>query len=147
MAMGIRKTGDFCWINMLTPRPAEAMEFFGRVLGWTYFEKLGRQKVLQVQSGVDPPKKVALGERAAMVDGADYIAFGSFFPSTIKPDAVRTTPALLTVAKARWNVPVVAIGGVDASNAGACIRAGAFGVAAIRAATDPELRAAVDAAL
>ena len=30
---------------------------------------------MQVQSGVDPPKKVALGERAAMVDGADYIAF------------------------------------------------------------------------
>jgi len=30
--------------------------------------------VMQVQSGVDPPKKVALGERAAMVDGADYIA-------------------------------------------------------------------------
>ena len=29
---------------------------------------------MQVQSGVDPPKKVALGERAAMVDGADYIA-------------------------------------------------------------------------
>jgi thiamine monophosphate synthase len=44
-------------------------------------------------------------------------------------------------------VPVVAIGGVDASNAGVCIRAGASGVAAIRAATDPELRAAVDAVL
>ena len=44
-------------------------------------------------------------------------------------------------------VPVVAIGGVDASNAAACIRAGAAGVAAIRAATDPQLRAAVDAAL
>ena len=45
-----------------------------RDLGWDYFEKLARQKVMQVQSGVDPPKKVALGERAAMVDGADYIA-------------------------------------------------------------------------
>jgi iron(III) transport system substrate-binding protein len=45
-----------------------------RDLGWGYFERLAKQKVLQVQSGVDPPKKVALGERAAMVDGADYIA-------------------------------------------------------------------------
>ena len=45
-----------------------------RELGWDYFEKLAKQKVMQVQSGVDPPKKVALGERAAMVDGADYIA-------------------------------------------------------------------------
>ena len=38
MATGIRKAGDFCWINMLTPQPAEAMEFFAKVLGWTYFE-------------------------------------------------------------------------------------------------------------
>src|SRR5262245_30445294 len=45
-----------------------------RDLGWDYFEKLAKQKVMQVQSGVDPPKKVALGERSAMVDGADYIA-------------------------------------------------------------------------
>jgi iron(III) transport system substrate-binding protein len=48
-----------------------------RDLGWEYFEKLARQKVMQVQSGVDPPKKVALGERAAMTDGADYIALQS----------------------------------------------------------------------
>jgi predicted enzyme related to lactoylglutathione lyase len=41
MATGIRKTGDFCWINIVTPKPAEAMEFFGRVLGWTYFEMPG----------------------------------------------------------------------------------------------------------
>ena len=52
-----------------------ATHAMARDLGWGYFEKLGRQKVMQVQSGVDPPKKVALGERAAMVDGADYIAF------------------------------------------------------------------------
>ncbi len=44
-----------------------------RELGWGYFEKLAKQKVLQVQSAVDPPKKIALGERAAMVDGADYL--------------------------------------------------------------------------
>jgi len=51
-----------------------ATHAMARDLGWDYFEKLARQKVMQVQSGVDPPKKVALGERAAMVDGADYIA-------------------------------------------------------------------------
>ena len=45
-----------------------------RDLGWEYFEKLSKQKVMQVQSAVDPPKKVALGERAVMADGADYIA-------------------------------------------------------------------------
>jgi hypothetical protein len=34
MATALRKAGEFCWINMLTPRPAEAMEFFAAV-GWT----------------------------------------------------------------------------------------------------------------
>jgi iron(III) transport system substrate-binding protein len=43
-----------------------------RELGWEYFEKLAKQKVLQVQSSTDPPKKLALGERAVMADGNDY---------------------------------------------------------------------------
>jgi ABC-type Fe3+ transport system substrate-binding protein len=43
-----------------------------RDLGWEYFEKLARQKVMQVQSSTDPPKKLALGERAVMADGNDY---------------------------------------------------------------------------
>ncbi|MEA2880277.1 MAG: iron(III) transport system substrate-binding protein [Hyphomicrobiales bacterium] len=44
-----------------------------RELGWSYFEKLARQKVMQVQSASDPPKKLALGERAVQADGADAI--------------------------------------------------------------------------
>ena len=70
---------------------------------------------------------------AAVREGADYIAFGSFFPSTVKPDAVRATPALLTVAKARWNVPVVAIGGITAARAAPLIAAGADALAVISA--------------
>ena len=50
-----------------------ATHAMARELGWEYFEKIARLKVLQVQSGVDPPKKIALGERAAMIDGADYL--------------------------------------------------------------------------
>jgi iron(III) transport system substrate-binding protein len=46
-----------------------------RDLGWDYFEKLAKQRVMQVQSSVDPPKKIALGERAVMVDGGDYNVF------------------------------------------------------------------------
>ena len=45
-----------------------------RDLGWDYLEKLARQKVMQVQSSTDPPKKLALGERAVMVDGNEYNA-------------------------------------------------------------------------
>src|SRR5438128_2121144 len=44
-----------------------------RELGWEYFEKLAKQRVLQVQSATDTPKKIALGERAVMVDGAGYL--------------------------------------------------------------------------
>lgn len=43
-----------------------------RDLGWSYLEKLAQQKVLQVQSAADPPKKILLGERAVMADGNDY---------------------------------------------------------------------------
>jgi iron(III) transport system substrate-binding protein len=43
-----------------------------RDLGWGYFEKLAKQRVMQVQSSTDPPKKLELGERAVMADGNDY---------------------------------------------------------------------------
>jgi iron(III) transport system substrate-binding protein len=43
-----------------------------RELGWDYFEKLSKQRVMQVQSSTDPPKKLALGERAVMADGNEY---------------------------------------------------------------------------
>jgi iron(III) transport system substrate-binding protein len=43
-----------------------------RDLGWNYLEKLSRQRIMQVQSSTDPPKKLALGERAVMADGNDY---------------------------------------------------------------------------
>lgn len=46
-----------------------------RDLGWEYFEKLSRQRVMQVQSSTDPPKKLALGERAIMADGNEYNLF------------------------------------------------------------------------
>jgi iron(III) transport system substrate-binding protein len=46
-----------------------------RDLGWEFFEKLAKQKVMQVQSSADPPKKLALGERAVMADGNEYNMF------------------------------------------------------------------------
>jgi iron(III) transport system substrate-binding protein len=44
-----------------------------RELGWDYFEKLSKQNILQVQSATDTPKRIALGERAIMIDGASYL--------------------------------------------------------------------------
>ena len=69
---------------------------------------------------------------AAVADGADYVAFGSFFPSGVKPHARRASLSLLERA-ADLGVPVVAIGGITADNAGALIAAGADAVAVISA--------------
>src|SRR5258708_36454242 len=46
-----------------------------RDIGWDFFEKLARQRVMQVQSAADPPKKLGLGERAVMADGNEYVLF------------------------------------------------------------------------
>lgn len=62
---------------------------------------------------------------AAEAAGADYVAFGSFYPSTIKPGAVRATIELLHQAKERLRLPVVAIGGINADNGARLVAAGA----------------------
>lgn len=74
--------------------------------------------------------------------GADYLAFGAFFPSSTKPAARRAAPALLREARA-LGLPLVAIGGITPDNGGTLIEAGAdylaviaavFGAADVRAA-------------
>lgn len=70
----------------------------------------------------------ALQARAA---GADYVAFGSFFPSAVKPHAVRATPDLLGAARQRTGLAVVAIGGITPDNGAALVAAGADALAVI----------------
>jgi iron(III) transport system substrate-binding protein len=73
-----------------------------RDLGWGYLEKLAKQNILQVQSATDTPKKIALGERAIMVDGAGYLVIRNkeagqpvdvIYPSEGTP--VATSPSVL----------------------------------------------------
>lgn len=68
--------------------------------------------------------------KRAVAEGADYVAFGSFFPSQVKPDARRADLPLLRRA-ATLGVPVVAIGGITAANARTLVEAGADAVAVI----------------
>jgi thiamine-phosphate pyrophosphorylase len=70
--------------------------------------------------------------RQAVDDGADYVAFGSFFPSGTKPNARRASLDLVPLARA-LGVPLVAIGGIDASNARTLAEAGIDAVAVIAA--------------
>ena len=84
----------------------------------------------------------------AVAGAADYLGAGPVWATPSKQDAA--PPIGLEGLRricAAVDVPVVAIGGIDASNAAACIESGAAGVAVIRAATDPALRRAVDEAL
>lgn len=86
-------------------------------------------------------------ERALKAEkaGADYVAFGSFFPSRVKPEAVKAEMALLREAKQKLQVPVIAIGGITADNGRQLVEAGAdmlavitevFGQVDIRAAAE-----------
>lgn len=74
--------------------------------------------------GVSCYDDFAIAERA-VAEGADYVAFGAMFPSSVKPDAVAAPLSLLTEAKARFSVPVCAIGGIKTGNVQSLIDAGA----------------------
>ena len=71
-------------------------------------------------------------------NGADYVAFGSFFPSTTKPNAARSSLDLLREAKRIISCPIVAIGGITLDNAPVLIDAGADAVAVISALFDAD---------
>ena len=62
---------------------------------------------------------------AAADAGADYIAFGSFYPSSSKPGTVIAEPDILTQAKRKIALPIVAIGGITPSNCRILLESGA----------------------
>lgn len=69
--------------------------------------------------------------RHASEGGADYLAFGAFFPSRTKPDARHATLALLEQARVSTSLPLCAIGGITPQNCGPLIAAGADLIAAV----------------
>lgn len=71
-------------------------------------------------------------------EGADYAAFGRFFESNTKPEAIPADIEVLTKAKEKLSIPIVAIGGINAENGASLIKAGADMLAVIHAifATD-----------
>ena len=82
--------------------------------------------------------------RAASRREPDYVGAGPIWPTPTKPDAPAIGLETLEALCAELELPVIAIGGIDATNAVACLEAGAAGVAVVRAATDT---AAISAAL
>ncbi len=89
---------------------------------------IGPHKILGVSAGdVEKAKR-------AESEGADYIGTGMVFAAGIKKDIgiVRGLTALKDVSRA-LRIPVMAIGGIDHSNAASCIKAGAAGCAVVTA--------------
>jgi len=80
--------------------------------------------------GISCYNELARAQRAER-GGADYVAFGSFFASRTKPQAVRADIDLLRQARALLRVPIVAIGGITPENAAPLIATGADALAAI----------------
>ena len=78
---------------------------------------------------------------AAQAEGADYIGFGPIFPTPTKPDYPSLGTALIRQVRARIQLPVICIGGIDGATVEQAIDAGAWCVAVVRAvcsAPDPE---------
>lgn len=94
---------------------------------------LGHDKIIGVSCYESLPQALA-----AQAAGADYVAFGSFFPSLTKPGAIRAELSLLRQASRVIHRPIVAIGGVTLQNAESLIMAGADAVAVISALFDSD---------
>ena len=72
---------------------------------------LGKEKIIGVSCYGDIKRAL---HYAAL--GADYVAFGAFFPSPTKPNSAVVSHTLLNDAKACLNVPICAIGGINEEN-------------------------------
>ncbi|MFA5172624.1 MAG: thiamine phosphate synthase [Sulfuriferula sp.] len=98
---------------------------------------LGADKII----GVSCYQSIELALKAQTA-GADYVAFGSFFPSSTKPDAPLAEMTLLQQATHQIHIPIVAIGGITLDNASSLIDAGADAIAVISALFESEDAAA-----
>lgn len=83
-------------------------------------QRLGQNSII----GISCYNRFELAEQAAK-QGADYVAFGSFFPSRTKPEAVEANIELIQRAKQELDIPVVAIGGITTDNGRSLVEAGA----------------------
>ena len=93
---------------------------------WEARRRLGPAAIIGVSCYAD----LTRASQARSV-GADYVAFGRFFPSRTKPEAVQAHTELLRRARKELDLPLVAIGGITPENARSLIAAGADMVAVV----------------
>ena len=112
---------------------ALVMEAGGVHLGQRDLPLEAARRLLPTQSIIGVSTNNAEEARRAEAGGATYVAVGSMFPTASKPDTRAASPERLREVKQAVGLPVVAIGGIDASNVGQVIEAGADAVAVISA--------------
>ena len=86
--------------------------------------KIARLKLKKKILGITCHNSISLAEKASK-DNADYLAFGSFFESELKPGAIKADVNILKIAKKKFKQPIVAIGGINNSNYKKLIKSGA----------------------
>ena len=106
LAVGVGATGVHLGRDDADPDEARRALGPGGIIGVSCYDSLDRA-------------------RAAVAQGADYVAFGRFFPSRSKPSAVQAPLSLLERARAEIAKPIVAIGGITPDNGAGLIAAGA----------------------
>ena len=90
--------------------------------------RLGGDAIIGVSCYNEPTRALA-----AARNGADYVAFGSFFPSVTKPGAIRATTGIVAAVRSHIQVPIVAIGGITPENADPLLESGVDLLAVVNA--------------
>lgn len=114
------------------PQLAKAVGAHGVHLGQDDADVASARQLLGAQAliGVSCYNELARAQAAERA-GADYVAFGGFYPSPTKPQALRADVDLLRAARRTLRIPIVAIGGITPENGAALIAAGAAALAVI----------------
>jgi len=96
-------------------------------------QQLGDNKII----GISCYNQLQLALEAEQAD-ADYVAFGAFFNSSIKPDALTAPLSIIAEARAQIKIPLCCIGGITAENAGQLVDAGTDMIAVISEVFNPK---------
>jgi len=96
-------------------------------------QQLGNNKII----GISCYNQLQLALEAEQA-GADYVAFGAFFNSSIKPDALAAPLSIIAEARAQIKIPICCIGGITAANAGQLVHAGTDMIAVISEVFNPK---------
>lgn len=126
------KQYEVCFIINDDPQLAKIVNADGVHVGKEDGEIADARKLLGKQAiiGASCYNQLDNAEKA-IAQGADYVAFGRFFPSKTKPDAIQAELQLLEQASQQLDVPIVAIGGIKRDNAHELIKRGADAIAVI----------------